>query len=93
MSLINAWEECQIPVNLFKGEVFCSRYGVHVDRYRDPEGNKNLFDIMYLLDGTRTMSAIAETLGVPLEVVERTARQLQYKGLVDLPRSSERHFS
>jgi len=39
LHLIQRLEENQYPVNLFRGEVFCSRYGLFIDAYQNPEGN------------------------------------------------------
>ena len=52
--MIDAVEGNAIPVNRFKGEIFCSRYGLDVDAYTDREGNKALFDVLFLIDGTRS---------------------------------------
>lgn len=70
------------PVNRFPGELFCSRYGIHVDAYADPEGHRALFDIMYLIDGSRSISEIARELGISFESVARTVAELRRHDLV-----------
>lgn len=47
-------------INRFKGRIFCSRYDIHIDSCIDPEGNKKMFEIMDLIDGTRTIVDIAQ---------------------------------
>ncbi len=71
------------PVNCFKGEIFCSRFGIHVDAYANPEGHRALFDIMYLIDGTRSVSQIARELNVPFEAVSEVVTELRRHDLVN----------
>jgi aminopeptidase-like protein len=79
----NALVDNLIPVNKFKGEVFCSRYGLHIDWYADHEGNKVLFDIMHLIDGMRSIAEIAHACGISFEAAERTIAELHRHGLVE----------
>jgi aminopeptidase-like protein/aminoglycoside N3'-acetyltransferase len=75
----------QLPIqNLYKGEVFCSRYGIHIDYYTDPEGNRELFKVMNLIDGTRTVEQIAARCGASVAVVERIVNLLRTKGLASV---------
>src|ERR1700730_7138203 len=53
LKMLDALEGNQVPVNRFQGEVFCSRYGLNIDAYENPEGNPALFDIMFFICGTR----------------------------------------
>ena len=64
------------------GEICCSRYGIHVDYLEDPAGHRVLFDVLFLLDGTRSARDIAETCDVPLASVQRIIEQLRSHGLV-----------
>lgn len=64
------------------GEICCSRYGIHVDFAEDPAGHRALFDLLFLLDGTRSARDIAETCDVPLSSVLRIIDQLRGHGLV-----------
>ena len=82
LRMIDALERNAVPRNLCKGEVFCSRYGLHIDPYADPEAHRALFDIMYLIDGRRSIVDIAETCGVSLAAVERVVGELGRHGLV-----------
>jgi aminopeptidase-like protein/aminoglycoside N3'-acetyltransferase len=82
LRMIETLESNLVPVNTFKGEVFCSRYGLHIDWWTNPEGNKALFDIMFLLDGTRSMAEIADACGISFDSVKKTIDELYRHGLV-----------
>jgi aminopeptidase-like protein/aminoglycoside N3'-acetyltransferase len=82
LGMIAALEADRVPVNRFSGEVFCSRYGIHIDPFHNPEGNRALFDIMFLIDGTRSVADIAETCGISFEAVAGTIDELRRHGLV-----------
>jgi Mn-dependent DtxR family transcriptional regulator len=62
--------------------VFCSRYGLHIDPFENPEGHRALFDIMYQVDGSHTVGDIARTCGVSNEAVAATLAELERHGLV-----------
>lgn len=85
LRLIAAWEQAPVPVNRYRGEVFCSRYGIHVDWAQDAEAHRALFDVMYLIDGTRTLADIAAHLRISESAVQRVVDLLRPHGLVDLP--------
>ena len=82
LGMIDAMETNEVPVNLFKGEVFCSRYGLHVDAYSDVEGNRALFDILFLVDGTRSVTEIARLCGVSVGAVRSILEELRARGLI-----------
>jgi aminopeptidase-like protein len=82
LRMIEALESTQVPVNCFPGEVFCSRYGLHIDAYANPEGNRALFDIMFLIDGTRSLAEIARACHVSLAAVRDVVDELVRPGLV-----------
>ena len=84
LRMIDALEANVIPVNVYKGEVFCSRFGVHVDFYTNPEGNKALFDILFLIDGTRSIARIASECGISFEGARQTIEELHRRGVVRL---------
>jgi aminopeptidase-like protein/aminoglycoside N3'-acetyltransferase len=83
LKMIATLEQNRIPINRYKGEVFCSRYGLHIDWYQDPEGNKAMFDVMDHIDGTRSIAEIAIHLGVSFDAVKRTVDELHTRGLVE----------
>ncbi len=82
LAMIEAVERDRTPINNFKGEVFCSRYGIHVDFYEDPEGNQALLDTLHRIDGTMSISQIAETIGASFSTVERIVDALAEHNLV-----------
>ena len=81
--MIDAIEGNQVPVNLYKGEIFCSRYGLNVDVYSNPEGNRALFDIIFLIDGTRSVAEIARICGVSIDSTRSVVEELRRLGLVE----------
>ena len=83
LKMIDAMEGNQVPVNRFRGEIFCSRYGLSVDAYADPEGNRALFDVIFLIDGTKSVAEIARTCEVSIESVHRVVEELRRLGLVE----------
>ena len=89
LGLINAWEQNQYVVNRFKGEVFCSGYGIWVDYRTNPEGHRRLFDIMERCDGEHTIADIATDLNIPFQAVLDVAQLLESKDLVRLSRTPE----
>ncbi|MGA2730221.1 MAG: DUF4910 domain-containing protein [Terracidiphilus sp.] len=82
LRMIDAIETNEIPVNLFQGEVFCSRFGLHIDAYSNPEGNRALFDILFLVDGTRSVNEIARICGISIEVARSVLEELRTRGLI-----------
>lgn len=80
--LIRRLEENQYPVNMFRGEVFCSRYGLFIDAYDDPDGNRRLFDIIQMIDGTNSVNHIADSCNIPFSFVSRTLRRMEERGLI-----------
>lgn len=82
LGLLKNFENNQYVVNLFKGEIFCSGYGIWVDYRVNPEGHRRLFEIMERCDGSGTIADIASELGIPYQSVWEVASLLQSKGLV-----------
>lgn len=85
--LIEAFEADQYVVNNFKGEVFCSGYGIWIDYRTNPEGHRRLFEIMERCDGERTISDIAVDLDLSFRSVREVVDLLRQKGLVRLSRT------
>jgi aminopeptidase-like protein len=82
LHMIDTLEHNQVPASRFKGEVFCSRYGLHIDAYANPEGHRALFDIMFLIDGTRSVADIASACGISFDAAQQTIAELRRHGLV-----------
>lgn len=83
LRMVDALENNRVPVNRFRGEVFCARYGVHVDWFTNPEGHRALFGIMDLVDGTRTVMEIAAACGIPFSAALGTLHELERHGLIE----------
>ena len=81
LAMIEAVENDRTPINAFKGEVFCSRYGIHTDFHQDPEGNRVLLDTMHQIDGSKSIARIAETIGASFTAVRRIVDALDRNGL------------
>lgn len=75
-------EQEPILINNFKGEIFMSRYNLFVDKYHSELGNKNLFDIMYEIDGTKSLSMIARKLQLSNDSVRNVIQPMIDQGLV-----------
>jgi aminopeptidase-like protein len=82
LELIDAWERDQFIVNNFKGEIFCSGYGIWIDYRTNPQGHRRMFEIMERCDGGRTVSDIAAELDIPFQAVWEIVNLLVEKELV-----------
>lgn len=87
LGLLDAWENNQYIVNHFKGEIFCSGYGIWIDYRVNPEGHRRLFEIMERCDGEHTVADIAAELGVSFQAVWEVVDLLRQKDLVSLSRT------
>jgi aminopeptidase-like protein len=87
LGLLRAWERNQYVINRFKGEVFCSGYGIWIDYRANPEGHRRLFDIMEHIDGEHTVAAIAAGLGISFQAVWEVVELLVSKDLAWLSRT------
>jgi aminopeptidase-like protein len=86
LKLLQAWENNQYVVNLFKGEVFCSGYKIWIDYTVNPEGHRRLFEIMERCDGSRTVADIATELQISFQSVWGVVTLLLDRKLVTLSR-------
>jgi aminopeptidase-like protein/aminoglycoside N3'-acetyltransferase len=83
LKMIDVVEGNQVPVNRYQGEIFCSRYGLNIDVYANPEGNRALFDIIFQIDGTRSVAEIARICKVSVESARFVVEKLRQLGLVE----------
>lgn len=90
LGLIEAWEKNFYVVNKFKGEVFCSGYGIWIDYRVNPEGHRRLFEIMERCDGEHTIADIAAALGISFSAVREVVSLLHAKDLVWFSRMPHR---
>lgn len=70
-----------IPKNLFKGEVFCTRYGINIECLKT---RASLFDVLFELDGIKSVEEIAKRCNTTDEAVETVITELQRHGLVKM---------
>jgi aminopeptidase-like protein/aminoglycoside N3'-acetyltransferase len=82
LHMIDTLEGNRVPINRFSGEVCCSRHGLHIDWWENPEGHRALFRIMDLIDGTRSVVEIAQACGTSPEVVTGVLDALDTRGLI-----------
>jgi len=82
LGLIEAFERNQYVVNNFKGEIFCSGYGIWIDYRVNPQGHRRLFEIMERCDGSRTVADIATELNISFQSVWEIISLLESKELV-----------
>jgi aminopeptidase-like protein/aminoglycoside N3'-acetyltransferase len=83
LSMIDTIENNRVPINRFKGEVFCSRFGIFIDPYSNPEGNRALFNVMDLIDGTLSVAQIASKCGISFKATMNVMKDLHARGLLD----------
>jgi len=83
LKMIDAIEDNIMPVNRFRGEPFCSRFGIHLDPYINPKGNRTLFDVVFQIDGTKSIAEIARICDTSTESVRDIIEQLRVHDLVE----------
>jgi aminopeptidase-like protein len=83
LSMIDTFENDRVPVNRFKGEVFCSRFGMSFDEASNPEAYQALFHVMDLIDGTHSVAQMASKCGISFETASTIVDELHARGLVD----------
>ena len=83
LRMIDTLEHNTVPMNRFKGEIFASRYGLHIDPEIDPVARKLFFDAVNLIDGTRSLAEIAATCGISFSQARQIVDKLAEHGLVD----------
>jgi aminopeptidase-like protein len=86
LGLLQSWESNQYVINKFKGEIFCSGYGIWIDYRVNPQGSLRLFEIMERCDGEHTIADIANELGITFQAVWQVVSQFLEKDLVWLSR-------
>ena len=82
MEIIDTFEKNVRPDSRFKGEVFLTRYGLHVDWFTDKQGAEALSKIMDCLDGSNSILDIAKKLNIPFEDVYQIVESFHASGLV-----------
>ncbi len=83
LRMIDTFEGNLTPVNKYKGEIFCSRFGLSFDFDTDPQGSQVFCEIMILMDGTRTVLEIADACGVPFSVAKSIVDRYYKHGAIE----------
>jgi aminopeptidase-like protein len=82
LRMIDTLECSRVPINRFAGEVCCSRYGLHIDWFTEPDAHRSMFTIMDLIDGTRSIARIADASGETVDVVRQVLDRLEARRLI-----------
>jgi aminopeptidase-like protein len=82
LRMLDAIEECRVPVNRYHGEIFCSRYGLNIDAYSCPQGNRAFFDILFQIDGTKSIGQIARVCKISEDSVQAVLNELEGSALI-----------
>ncbi|MGO9120334.1 MAG: DUF4910 domain-containing protein [Desulfomonilaceae bacterium] len=82
LRMIDIFETNRIPTNNFKGEIFCSRFGINIDSQIDPKASKALLNVIDKIDGTRSTVDIALECGMSFESVRALLDELNSHELV-----------
>lgn len=89
LGLLQAYQCNLYVVNRFKGEIFCSGYGIWIDYRLNPQGHRRLFEIMERCDGERRVADIAAELSLDFQSVWEVVTLLESKGLVALSQTPQ----
>jgi len=82
LRMIDIFERNRIPINNFKGEIFCSRFGLSIDSQIDSKASKALLNLIDKIDGTRSVVDIALECGMSFDSVRALLDQLNSHELV-----------
>ena len=89
LGFIQSWERNQYVVNKFKGEIFCSGYGIWIDYRQNPDGHRRLFEIMERCDGEHTVADIAIELNISFQSVWQVVNSFSEADLVYFSRTPQ----
>lgn len=82
MAMLECLENNYVPLNLFKGEVFLSRYGLNPGSFLEAADHQALFAVLFRIDGTRSLAQIAKEISEPFGRVLNICEKLRKHGLV-----------
>ena len=83
LKIIDVFESDFVPIPLFRGPLYLSRFGLYIDPKLDPKGYDNLENIQILMDGDRTCFAISHELGIDFFFVRDFCNRVYDIGLLD----------
>jgi aminopeptidase-like protein len=79
-----------IPIPLFKGPIFLTRYNLWVDWRKDPELNAALDLIMACMNGCNSVAEIAAFVRLPFEKVLAYVKRFASEGLICIQHQPEK---
>jgi len=82
LKMIDTFENNITPVNKYKGEICCSRFGLNLD-FADPKENRIFREIMTLMDGSRTVLEIADYCEVSFSVAKSVIDKYYNHGVIE----------
>ncbi len=83
LKMIDTFENNITPVNKYKGEIFCSRFGLSFDFDADPDGSQVFCEIMILMDGSRSVLEIADECEVHFSVAKSVIDKFYNHGTIE----------
>lgn len=82
LSILDSWDEQNVPIPLYQAEPCLTRFGVHFDFASNPKLATHLFDVMHAIDGRLSMEEISRATGMSMPLLEKALNQLTTSGLV-----------
>ncbi len=93
LKMLENFEKNLYVVNKYKGEIFCSRYGIYIDFYTNPKGHQKLIDLIHLIDGSRTVTDLTQECSLTIEECMGILDKLKEKDLIYFSRIAvKKHF-
>jgi aminopeptidase-like protein len=83
LRMIDTLENNRTPINRFKGEIFLSRYSLHIDFFDNPDDHRKLVNIMDLIDGTHSIAEIAHICNLSFEATKQIIDEFHHHSLVE----------
>lgn len=83
LKIVEVFESDFVPIPLFRGPLYLSRFGLYIDPKLDPKGYGNIEKIQILMDGDRTCFDISHELGIDFFFVRDFCNRVYDIGLLD----------
>jgi aminopeptidase-like protein len=82
LAMLDTLERNFVPRNLYRGEVFLSRFGLYPDWTGDLDWSHILYETMYRIDGKRSILDISQEISAPFDAVAKVVELFRSRGLV-----------
>lgn len=83
-NIVDVFESDYVPVPLFRGPIYLSRYNLYIDPKLDRKGYDNIQNIQMLMDGKRSCFQIASLLGADFFFVKKFCDGLESNDLIKI---------